>query len=131
MPDLSRMLYLELVFLHANNFQGPLPSVRTLTRLEALYLENNTFTGGFPDIANLANLEAVDVSNNVGLTGALPTSLDRATKLRDVRANGCKFTGPLPSKWVSGSNRVLQAVQLNDNLLTGAVRDKSGTCPPI
>jgi kinase len=75
----ANMTTLEQLWLHSNNFIGPLPAFKGFDNLWDLQLRDNHFTGPVPDtLVNLKALKKVVLTNNLlqGPTPTFPNSVD-------------------------------------------------------
>nr|KYP67404.1 putative inactive receptor kinase At4g23740 family [Cajanus cajan] len=78
--DFSNLKNLTFLYLHFNNFTGPLPDFSPWTNLSVLDLSNNRFSGHIPpSLSTLPRLAAVNLANN-SLSGEIPLSLQRFPK---------------------------------------------------
>ncbi|KAG8062349.1 hypothetical protein GUJ93_ZPchr0003g16815 [Zizania palustris] len=69
---ISNMTSLEEIWLHSNDFTGPLPDFSGLINLSVLQLRDNQLTGRVPDsLLNLKSLTKVTLANNL-LQGPTP-----------------------------------------------------------
>ncbi|KAH0766842.1 hypothetical protein KY285_002713 [Solanum tuberosum] len=71
------------------------------------------------DVYGLSELETLDLSYNKDLTGSLPQSIGRLTKLSNLILVGCGFSGPIPES--IGDLRRLAFLSLNSNQFTGRI----------
>ncbi|KAM3219409.1 hypothetical protein P3L10_023940 [Capsicum annuum] len=71
------------------------------------------------DIQGLSELETLDLSYNKDLTGDLPQSIEKLTKLSKLILVGCAFSGPIPDS--IGSLTQLFFLSLNSNKFTGGI----------
>ncbi|XP_072969581.1 leucine-rich repeat receptor protein kinase HPCA1-like [Typha angustifolia] len=71
------------------------------------------------DIQSLVELQAMDLSYNKGLTGAIPASIGKLTKLANLILVGCSFSGEIPPE--IGSLSRLVFLSLNSNRFTGSI----------
>ena len=60
--------------------------------------------------------------SNPNLTGALPASVGKCTKLTSVWFYECNFTGNVPESW-SGFPATMKQLRIQDNKLSGTVPD--------
>ncbi|KAK3143303.1 hypothetical protein QOZ80_4AG0298700 [Eleusine coracana subsp. coracana] len=76
---------------------GPLDVVATMTSLQTLWLHGNQFSGPIPDdIAACAALATLRLSNNM-LVGLVPPGLAAIPHLTEVWLDNNKFLGPVPA----------------------------------
>ncbi|CAN4110817.1 unnamed protein product [Withania somnifera] len=71
------------------------------------------------DIQGLSELETLDLSYNKDLTGALPQSIGKLTKLSNLILVGCGFSGLIPDS--IGSLTRLRYLSLNSNKFIGEI----------
>ena len=81
--DLGNLTRLGDLWLGDNRLSGPIPpELGNLTSLVNLYLYVNQLSGGVPaELGDLANLVELYLNGNAALTGALPESLTRLSRL--------------------------------------------------
>lgn len=66
-------------------------------RVIDLFLNSYNLEGSLPnEIGWLTELVKLNLSRNNKLTGPLPVSIGKLTKLRDLRITSCRFTGEFP-----------------------------------
>eukprot|EP00547_Thalassionema_nitzschioides_P016383 CAMPEP_0194251074 /NCGR_PEP_ID=MMETSP0158-20130606/24505_1 /TAXON_ID=33649 /ORGANISM="Thalassionema nitzschioides, Strain L26-B" /LENGTH=666 /DNA_ID=CAMNT_0038988087 /DNA_START=6 /DNA_END=2006 /DNA_ORIENTATION=+ len=96
---LLRRPRLQILDVHGNRLNGPLPDFPHSSSLRYLALQNNFFEGSIPSaISGLTALRHLDISNN-RLSGDIPTrDLNRLTKLEylSLASNRLFTPGPLP-----------------------------------
>ncbi|MCD9560927.1 hypothetical protein HAX54_019790 [Datura stramonium] len=71
------------------------------------------------DIQGLSELQTLDLSYNKDLTGPLPQSIGKLTKLSNLILVGCGFSGPIPDS--IGSLTRLVFLSLNSNNFIGGI----------
>ncbi|KAK4378757.1 hypothetical protein RND71_000619 [Anisodus tanguticus] len=71
------------------------------------------------DIQTLYELQTLDLSYNKELTGPLPQSIGKLTKLSNLILVGCSFSGPIPDS--IGSLTQLVYLSLNSNKFIGGI----------
>ena len=78
---LGNLVRLRRLGLYRNDLAGPIPAaLGSLVSLETLDVSENDLTGPIPAaLGSLANLETLDISYNWGLSGPLPTGLERSS----------------------------------------------------
>ena len=130
-PALGRLAELEYLLLTCNSLSGPVPPVlRQLRRLRHLDLSGNQFEGGIPRWMNeLRDLEFLDFDSNYFLTGPIPTSVTRLTKLVTLRLGTNRLFGPIPPRLGRLPN--LESLAVGNNLLTGALPPQLGDLPNL
>ena len=97
---LSKMTKLYQVWLHENQFTGPIPDLSKLDTLFDLQLRDNIFTGVVPNtLTSISSLQNVTLSNNM-LQGPLPLFPSSVTNVDLTGTNSfCKDTaGPCDSQ---------------------------------
>ena len=105
--ELGNLTNLELLFLANSQLSGEIPSeLGNLTNLERLFLYNNQLSGEIPsELGNLTNLEWLWLNSNTSLTGVLPQSLTKLTKLERFSFGGTGLCAPLDpafQAWLKG-----------------------------
>ncbi|WOK93173.1 hypothetical protein Cni_G01866 [Canna indica] len=89
------MTDLEELWLHSNDFSGPLPDFTNLTSLRDLQLRDNRLTGVVPkSLTQLPSLTKVTLTNNL-LQGPVPV-FPNSVKEVDVDPKGESFCSPTP-----------------------------------
>ncbi|CAO2829840.1 unnamed protein product [Amaranthus hypochondriacus] len=92
----------------------------TNSRIIAITLSATGLRGQLTgDIATLSELQILDLSYNKGLTGSLPQSIGRLSKLRRLILLGCGLSGKIPDS--VGSLEQLVDLSLNDNNFSGEI----------
>ncbi|CAO2828632.1 unnamed protein product [Amaranthus hypochondriacus] len=95
------------------------------SRITAITLANMGLKGQLTtDLSILSELQILDLSYNKGLTGSLPQSIGRLTKLRRLILLGCGFSGKIPDS--IGSLEQLVDLSLNDNKFSGEIPSSIG-----
>lgn len=90
------------------------------SRITAITLANMGLTGQLTgDLASLSELQILDLSYNRGLTGPLPQSIGRLSRLTSLILIGCGFSGRIPDS--IGSLELVDNLSLNENNFTGPV----------
>ncbi|XP_074266502.1 uncharacterized protein LOC141589777 [Silene latifolia] len=138
---LCKGLSLQEFTVHFNKFTGLVPDcIRNCRGLNRVWLEGNEFSGDFTkafgahpnlDFLNLAhnqfsgslnldfhNLTRLELEGNK-LSGKIPASLGRLTKLVVLNLNSNEFLGEIPSE--IGQLQLLEQLSLSKNHLTGNV----------
>ena len=119
-PDLTGLSNLEYLDLGINYLQGSVKSqLENLSLLQYLFLESNFLEG---NLAPLTNLEFLCLYIN-DLSGTIPTELGLLTKL-EARS----FLQPAErhSAVRAGQFEYVENLYLQDNLLSGSIRDELG-----
>lgn len=128
---------LKEFFAYTNAMNGTIPStLGNLVKLERLVLGQNDFHGTLPtQLNNLVNIKELSFfhENSEGkLNGKIPT-LAKLTHLESLDLEGNKFTGSIPSAFLSGldadyvaskDNEII--IHLADNALTGTLPEGLG-----
>ena len=82
-----------------------------------------TQISGIPDnFDQWPSLKLIQMYSNPNLTGALPASVGKCTKLTSVWFYECNFTGNVPESW-SGFPATMKQLRIQDNKLSGTVPD--------
>lgn len=146
----ANMKLIANIIMPGNKLTGPIPTF--IGRLEEVDLNDNQLTGSIPSqvtgsyslvtfkvggnqlsgqvdlsILTSARLQMLDISRMKGCTGKLPVPTadkEYSQSLRDVKLNGCSFSGELPSAFFDNHN--LQTLLLDDNDFTGNLPDMIG-----
>ncbi|KAJ8763089.1 hypothetical protein K2173_023294 [Erythroxylum novogranatense] len=91
---IRNMTMLNELWLHSNQFSGPLPDLSALKNLQRLNLRDNSLTGPVPlSLENLQSLEVVNLTNNL-LQGSVPKFKDSVSV--DLIADSNSFCLPNP-----------------------------------
>ncbi|KAL7249125.1 hypothetical protein ACSBR1_011318 [Camellia fascicularis] len=109
---------LQLIDLHSNLLQGPLPVPPNTTYVFSI--SNNKLTGEIPTlICNLSSLGVLDLSNN-SLSGLIPQCLGNLSNSLSVLNLGINsFRGMFTATFTKGN--VLRNLNLNGNQIEGQV----------
>ncbi|KAL6844316.1 hypothetical protein ACP4OV_025989 [Aristida adscensionis] len=92
----SGLQTLELNNQAGEQLSGPLDVVATMTSLQTLWLHGNQFSGPLPDaIADCKELTRLRINDNQ-LVGFLPPGLAALDKLTELRIDNNNFMGPVP-----------------------------------
>ncbi|KAK3442525.1 hypothetical protein EUGRSUZ_B02701 [Eucalyptus grandis] len=84
---ITSMTQLAQVWLHSNQFTGPIPDVLNLKNLWDFSLRDNQLTGVVPEsLAKLPNLKRLDISYN-NLSGKVPTFRSDVNIIKDGNPN--------------------------------------------
>ena len=105
--ELGNLTDLVELWLDGNALTGSIPvAMGNLVNLKVLELEYNQLSGMIPAaLGNLVNLERFELRGNPSLTGALPQSLTRLTKLEHFLFERTGLCAPLDSDfqwWLHG-----------------------------
>ncbi|KAL6909470.1 hypothetical protein ACP4OV_001751 [Aristida adscensionis] len=91
---ITNMTTLQQLWLHSNDFTGPLPDFAGFTNLQDLELRDNQLTGPVPDsLVKLKTLNKVTLTNNL-LQGPVPVFAD--VSVVDVEPRSEEFCLPSP-----------------------------------
>ncbi|XP_016473458.2 leucine-rich repeat receptor protein kinase HPCA1 [Nicotiana tabacum] len=90
------------------------------SRVISITLSSMSLSGQLSgDIQGLSELQTLDLSYNKELTGSLPQSIGKLTKLSNLILVGCGFSGPIPDS--IGSLTQLVFLSLNSNNFIGRI----------
>ncbi|KAL2939665.1 hypothetical protein RDABS01_033823 [Bienertia sinuspersici] len=96
------------------------------SRIITITLASMGLTGQLTgDLASLSELQILDLSYNKGLTGSLPSSIGKLSKLTTLILVGCGFSGTIPDS--VGSLKKLVYLSLNSNSFTGEMPASIGS----
>ena len=132
--ELGNLSSLRILSIPRNQLSGQIPSgLGSLSNVRELYFHYNRLTGPIPsDLGDLSNLEYLDLSNNAspdvpgsGLTGEIPASLGRLTKLINVRLDSNRLSGAIPSEL--GDLSSLGYMYLHENQLSEEIPASLGS----
>ncbi|KAL4563199.1 hypothetical protein LXL04_027235 [Taraxacum kok-saghyz] len=96
--DIGKLVKLQHLTLHTNNFNGTLPntSVANCVNLERLELQNNGFHGDFPiKLWSLPKIKVIRAENN-RFSGEIPDSISTSSQLEQVQIDNNSFIGKIP-----------------------------------
>lgn len=79
-----------------SKLNGTLDVIANMTQLLQVWLHGNQFTGPIPDVSNLKNLYDFSVRDNQ-LTGVVPESLAKLPSLKVVNLTNNLLQGPMPA----------------------------------
>jgi Leucine-rich repeat (LRR) protein len=114
LPSFDQLGHLQELAVSSNQLSGPVPSFDNLINLEELFLESNHLSGQVPSFDKLANLQALDLSSNQ-LSGSLPSLGHLVTLLSlDVSSNQLSGTVPSFDRLIS-----LHALSIANNAFSG------------
>ncbi|GJU72654.1 putative leucine-rich repeat protein, partial [Tanacetum coccineum] len=117
-----RLKRLDLSFNYMEGgFTGPSTNVTECARydLEVLILSDNKLSGQIPtSLERLTKLSRLYLDYNV-LTGSIPETLGNLTSLRELVLSGNQLTGSIPMSL--GKLTMLQRLDLSENLLNGEI----------
>ncbi|KAJ4815152.1 hypothetical protein LUZ62_027718 [Rhynchospora pubera] len=103
---LSNMTSLEQVWLHSNDFSGPIPDMSFLSLLSDLELRDNSLTGPVPEsLLSLKSLTKVTLTNNL-LQGPVPV-FPNSVKDLDLKVDSERFCLSTPGPCDSRVNILL------------------------
>ncbi|KAI3861516.1 hypothetical protein MKW98_000468 [Papaver atlanticum] len=121
--ELSKLTVLHL---NKNSLSGSIPSFSKLvvlevcvisTRLQALLIDNNRLSGKLPDsFGKLTKLIRLSAKNN-RLTGKIPASLGNLINLQILDLSRNRLSGPVPSE-LAKLNTMLETLDLSFNPLS-------------
>ncbi|XP_048569367.1 receptor protein kinase TMK1 [Triticum urartu] len=100
-PSLAAATSLEVLWLNGQKkgsprFNGSISFVANMTKLTELWLHSNDFTGPLPDFSGLTSLSELDLRDNQ-LTGPVPASLVNLKSLKNVSLVNNLLQGPFPN----------------------------------
>ncbi|KAJ3676820.1 hypothetical protein LUZ60_002544 [Juncus effusus] len=124
---LSGILSLRVLSFMSNNFDGPMPDVKTIVNLKAIYLSNNKLSGEIPQDAfnNMGLLKKVYLDHNK-FTGPIPKSLADLPKLLELSLENNEFSGEI----LNFKQDDLQVMNLSNNDLKGKIPDSIAKMGP-
>ncbi|KAF8040094.1 hypothetical protein BT93_B2347 [Corymbia citriodora subsp. variegata] len=103
---IANMTQLAQVWLHSNQFTGPIPDVSNLKNLYDFSVRDNQLTGVVPDsLVKLPSLKVVNLTNNL-LQGSLPAFDTKAVRV-DMVATSNSFCSDTPGPCDSNVNILL------------------------
>ncbi|CAL1394990.1 unnamed protein product [Linum trigynum] len=119
--DFNKLAMLDNLGLQRNQFTGPLPSFKGLSKLRYAFLDYNGFDSIPSDFFDgLDSLEVLALDGNKfnATTGwSIPKGLLNSAQLINFTCSSCNLAGPLPD--FLGSFVSLQNLLLSDNNITG------------
>jgi Leucine-rich repeat (LRR) protein len=117
---------LQSVQLSGNYFDaGTIPKqLLDVPKLKYLALENSNLTGDLSFVEDMNEIIELWIGHNSGITGSLPASIAKVTKLEILSITHCGIMGPIPSEM--SLLKSLKQVWLYDNRLTGTVPTELG-----
>ncbi|KAG7537225.1 Leucine-rich repeat [Arabidopsis suecica] len=95
LPPLVGSLFWSSVFLHNNNFTGPIPDI-LLESVHILDLRNNKLSGNIPQFVNTQDMSILLLRGN-NLTGFIPRELCELINIRLLDLSNNKLNGFIPS----------------------------------
>lgn len=126
-PKLTLLKFLQAIDLSELSFiTGNIPASIgfRLPNLRKLYLLRNRLTGPIPEsIGKLSKLEEIILSEN-SFSGSLPWSLGNLKNLNRLVLDSNRFSGPVPESVTNLTNLVV--LDLHHNYLTGKIPAKIG-----
>jgi len=116
----SNLTELGQLGLHHNQLTGMIPNLTNLTKLYALNLDTNQLSGELRSVIERVpvNLLRLDLRGNQ-FSGAIPTEIEKLTKLQVLILTGNKLTGDVSE--ALGSLTKLTQLSLDHNQLTGSI----------
>lgn len=155
--EIFDLTYLEKLYISFNSISGPLPTrIGELSNLKEFYGYTNDLTGAIPtELGGLSRLETLVLGQNK-FKGTLPTELNnlvnlkelsfyfeesdgalggkildfsKATHLASIDLEGNKFTGEIPSTFLSGLDSDYKSNSDNEIVVHLAGNAFSGTLP--
>ncbi|PKI70248.1 hypothetical protein CRG98_009380 [Punica granatum] len=122
---LSSMTQLYQVWLHKNQFTGPIPDLSKCESLFDLQLRDNQLTGIVP--TNLFSISSLKNGKNVtsvtfakqGFPGTISPAFAKLTSLRTLLLNNNNLTGSIPESLTTLSS--LQVLDVSNNNLNGSI----------
>ncbi|CAI0391112.1 unnamed protein product [Linum tenue] len=119
--DFNKLTMLDNLGMQRNQFTGPLPTFKGLSKLRYAFLDYNGFDSIPSDFFDgLDSLEVLALDGNKfnATTGwSIPKGLLNSAQLINFTCTGCNLAGPLPD--FLGSFVSLQNLLLSDNNITG------------
>ena len=124
---LSNLKLATSINLSKNELSGAVPSPVTMTRLTELNLSGNnlsTATWANWTAANFPALTTLNLSANSFSYNPIPAQLVTltTTTVSTLNLSRNNFSGPFPSAWCTGNNRVLLNLDLSFNQISQVVR---------
>ncbi|KAL0419327.1 UNVERIFIED_CONTAM: Receptor-like protein 35 [Sesamum radiatum] len=119
-PSLSKLHFLSVVQLDANDILSPVPNFfANFSYLTTLSLSGCGLKGSFPDmIFQVPTLENLDLSWNEFLTGTIP-QFHRNASLTTICLHSTNFSGPLPNS--IGNLNMLSEIDLRNCSFAGPI----------
>lgn len=129
-PSLSKLKFLNGIYLQNLNLSGPFPDLLFgLPDLKYVYIEHNKLSGRIPNtVGNLIQLEALSFYYN-RFTGPIPSSISKLTRLTQLKLGGNILTGSIPSGIQNLKNLTL--FNLEQNGLSGPIPDFFTSFPEL
>ncbi|KAL6133712.1 hypothetical protein ACLB2K_065946 [Fragaria x ananassa] len=121
--NLNQLSELFNIGLQRNQFSGPLPTLKGLSKLKYAFLDYNNFTsipGDFfvgLDALEVLALDGLDLNASTGWT--LPIDLSNSVQLQNLTCLSCNLVGPLPE--FLGNLTSLTVLELSGNGLSGEI----------
>lgn len=121
--NFNQLTELSNIGLQRNQFSGPLPSFKGLSKLKYAFLDFNNFTsipGDFFDGLDALEVLALDGLNLNATTGwTFPPQLGNSAQLQNLTCGDCNLVGPLPD--FLGNLSSLTVLELSGNSFTGEI----------
>lgn len=121
--NFNQLTELSNIGLQRNQFSGPLPSLKGLSKLKYAFLDFNNFTsipGDFFDGLDALEVLALDGLNLNATTGwTFPPQLGNSAQLQNLTCGECNLAGPLPD--FLGNLSSLTVLELSGNSFTGEI----------
>ncbi|XP_062002492.1 receptor-like kinase TMK3 [Rosa rugosa] len=121
--NLNQLSELSNIGLQRNQFSGPLPTLKGLSKLKYAFLDYNDFSSipgdffeGLDSLEVLA-LDGLDLNATTGWT--FPPQLLNSAQLQNLTCGSCNLAGPLPD--FLGNLSSLTVLELSGNGLTGEI----------
>jgi Leucine-rich repeat (LRR) protein len=134
LPDaIGSLTNLTEFFAYTNSMTGTIPTtLGNLVQLERLVLGQNDFNGTLPtQLNNLVNMKELSFyhENSEGALNGKILTLSKLTHLESLDLEGNKFTGSIPSAFLSGLDSDYIASEDNEIILHLADNAFTGTLP--
>ncbi|GAB4861183.1 hypothetical protein Ancab_036340 [Ancistrocladus abbreviatus] len=121
-PGLSKLTYLDGIYLQSLNISGGFPvALFKLPNLLFIYIEDNKLSGQLPaNIGDLTQLVALGLQGNK-FTGVIPNSIAKLTQLTQLRLGRNSLMDRIPD----GIRNLRSLIQLSleENQLSGSIPD--------
>jgi hypothetical protein len=105
-PSIGTLVLLEMLDLHANDLQGPIPDLSGMARLLILNLSSNRFTGPVPEgLSQLTGMKSLALAHNE-LRGPLPPGFSALQYLERFHVQHNRLTGPVPAQLLARGAKI-------------------------